>query len=203
MSNTIKGNQRGRPRAFDEQTVIAIAAGVFLDKGFEAVSYEQLGKEIGLSKPSLYNTFGDKTAFFERVLDSYAQKALAMAKAEFEGKGNLQFGVSAYLHGAAEVYSERNSLSRGCLLIGTALPACTQPGSVRQILAEFVTALEDTLEQIIAAEYMADVEKLGRSPRQIAMLLGSVVFSLAIRARTGLSAEELHQAANELSEAIL
>ena len=203
MPNINTRNKRGRPRAFDERAVIEHAAGVFLDQGFESVSYEQLGKEIGLSKPSLYNTFGDKTAFFERVLDSYAQHALSMAKAEFQGKENLQIGVSSYLHGAAEIYSKQNALSQGCLLIGTALPACTQPGTVRKILTDFVVTLEDTLEQIVEAEYIDDARKLGRSPRHIAMLLGSVVFSLAIRARTGLSSEKLHEAANELSEAML
>ncbi len=203
MPNKNTKVSRGRPRTFDEQAVIAHAAGVFLEQGFEAVSYERLAKEVGLSKPSLYNTFGDKTALFERVLESYADQAVAFCKAQFEGKDSLQDGVKSFLHGAADLYAKEDALSQGCLLIGTALPACAQPGQVRNTLASFIEKLEDTLEEVITRTYSDDALMLERSPRANNMLLASLLFSLAVRARTGMSSEDLRVQAEELAKTFL
>ncbi len=200
MSDEINKPARGRPRAFDEQAVVAHAAVVFLDRGFEAVSYELLAREVGLSKPSLYNTFGDKGALFERVLDNYTGQALALAKAAFEGEKTLQKGVRAFLHGAAESYSKQGALSQGCLLIGTALPACAHTGQIRHILTSFIASLDSALEEIVITRYRADAEKLEHPPRVLATLLSSLLFSLAIRARTGMSQRDLFATADELAE---
>ncbi len=200
MSNKNNKPARGRPRAFNEQAVIAHAARVFLDQGFEAVSYELLAKEVGLSKPSLYNTFGDKTALFEMVLEGYAEQAVELCKAHFENAETLQDGVRAFLNGAAELYCKQDALSQGCLLIGTALPACGQPGNVRQILTTFIGSLDGAREEIIVTNYKTDAAKLEQSPRALATLLSSILFSLAVRARTGMSQKELLTTADELAD---
>ncbi len=190
---------RGRPRKFDEQVVIEHAARVFLECGYEALSYERLAVEVGLSKPSLYNTFGDKSALFERVLSHYADQALALSAAHFENKKTLKAATKAFLVAAADIYSEPSALSRGCLLIGTALPACTQADNVRGILKSFIQSLERGFEDTITVRFKDDAQNLGRSPRALALQLSSSLFALAIRARTGMSHQELRKIAMELA----
>lgn len=191
---------RGRPRAFDEQAVITHAARVFLERGFEGVSYELLAKEVGLSKPSLYNTFGDKTALFERVLDGYAEQAIAFCSAQFESEATLQESVRTFLRSAADLYSGPGELSTGCLLIGTALPACSHPGHVRQTLTTFIRSLEQSLEKIISTQHKEEARSLGQSPQALALLLSSLLFALAIRARGGMSQQDLRAVAGELAD---
>ena len=171
---------------------------MFLEHGFEAVSYEQLAKEVGLSKPSLYNTFGDKSALFERVLKDYAHQAVTFSVTQFESGETLQEGVAAFLHAAAVLYSKQNALSQGCLLIGTALPACAQSGDVRQTLANFIQSLEMSLKQVVATKFKSDAQRLEHSPQALSMLLSSLLFSLAIRARIGMSEQELHDVSDEI-----
>ncbi len=175
------------------------ASQVFLEQGFEAVSYEQLAAEVGLSKPSLYNAFGDKSAMFARVLEDYAKNALTLSVSQFEGAGTLEEGAKKLLLAAADIYSKPDELSRGCLLVGTALPACAKPGNVRQTLRRFIQSLEGALENTIATRHKADAQNLGRTPRTLALQLGSFLYSLAIRARTGVTRKELRVIAGELA----
>ncbi len=200
MPDKNTGPMRGRPRAFDEQAVIHQAQRVFLEQGFEAVSYEHLAERVGLSKPSLYNAFGDKSALFDRVLKDYADRALTMGTAKFGGQTSLHDGAEAVLMAAADLYAQPGHPSRGCLLVGTALPACSASNNVQQVLSGFLAALEEKLERIISTEYSACARKSGRSPQSLAMQLSTLIISLAVRARAGVSNKELRATARRLLE---
>jgi TetR/AcrR family transcriptional repressor of nem operon len=65
-----------RPRAFDEETVLAVEVDAFLTNGYETTSTRDLVKRTGLGWPtqsSLYNTLGDKRNFFRRALEAYSK----------------------------------------------------------------------------------------------------------------------------------
>jgi AcrR family transcriptional regulator len=197
-----KNTARGRPRTFDEGEVLARAQQVFLERGFEAASYDDMAAALGLSKPSLYNAFGDKTALFERALAVYADRAHAQIVVDFTGADSLAEAGRKLLLAAADVYAKPEGPSVGCLLVGTALPACVALERPRQTLADFVAALERSLENAIATHYAKDVSKTGKTPRALALQLSSLLFSLAVRARTGLSRRKLRAVALELAELV-
>ena len=46
--------RRGRPRSFDERAVLARARAVFLEKGYDATSLDDLSAATGLTRPSLF-----------------------------------------------------------------------------------------------------------------------------------------------------
>ena len=71
MNDTIHRSV-GRPREFDEQTVLAAAMDAFWRKGYEATSLTELCRCTGLNKGSLYQAFGDKHRLFMRSLAHYA-----------------------------------------------------------------------------------------------------------------------------------
>jgi TetR/AcrR family transcriptional regulator, copper-responsive repressor len=200
MANRIDKATRGRPRAFDEGVVLARAQRIFLEQGFEATSYDLVAAEVGLAKPSLYNAFGDKAALFDRAVAAYAQHAHAAIVGAFAGASTLAEAGRAVLLAGAEVYSKPDGASTGCLLVGTALPACTVIEGPRRTLTHFIAGLEDALEQSIAQRFAKDVQRAGKSPRALALLLTSLLFSLAVRARQGLSRRKLRAVAAELGD---
>ncbi len=202
MSNNITKKPRGRPRGFDEQAVLQRACEIFLEDGFEAVSYEQLAADVGLSKPSLYNTFGDKNALFERALANYAQVAQMHLIAGFSGAESFGEGARNFLATAADFYSRTDGPSKGCLLVGTALPACAYPGSTRETLSSFIVALEGRLKETIKTEYAKHATHSGKTPEMLAMHLTSLLFSLAVRARAGLSRRKLRAIAGKLGDLV-
>jgi AcrR family transcriptional regulator len=133
--------------------------------GFEAASYAQIAREMGLSKPSLYNTFGDKLSLFQRVVDDYSIRASKQIFDSFSRQDTLEQGVANLLRSAATFYSQPKGPSHGCLLVGTALPACTQYDGIRETLARFTHSLDQLLEQVIDTQYAHDAQACGMPSR--------------------------------------
>jgi TetR/AcrR family transcriptional repressor of nem operon len=65
------GTPKGRPLAFDPDVALDAAMRQFWAHGFEATSLEDLERATGLSRSSLYNTFGSKRALFARAVGRY------------------------------------------------------------------------------------------------------------------------------------
>lgn len=193
---------RGRPRSFDAGDVMHKAQGLFLAHGFEALSYDAMADALGLSKPSLYNAFGTKEVLFARALDQYADRARAQIVADFAGAPNLRAATRKLLVAAAAHYAGTDGPARGCLLVGTSLPSCTSLKASRKTLTDFIQGLECSLARIIATEHKAEAAHMRKSPQALAMLVASLLFSLAVRARTGVSGKELAGTARALAAAI-
>jgi AcrR family transcriptional regulator len=58
IQNTRK--KRGRPRSFDEEEALERAVQVFWAKGYDGATIDHLVAGMGVVRPSLYATFGDK-----------------------------------------------------------------------------------------------------------------------------------------------
>jgi TetR/AcrR family transcriptional repressor of nem operon len=62
---------QGRPKGFDEQEVLEVAMQTFWREGYAGASMAILLKEMGISRQSLYDTYGDKRALYLKTLDLY------------------------------------------------------------------------------------------------------------------------------------
>ncbi|MEM6688826.1 MAG: TetR/AcrR family transcriptional regulator, partial [Planctomycetota bacterium] len=98
----------GRPRNFDEQEVLIRILKLFRTYGYENTTLDQLVAESGLSKSSLYNTFGGKDALMDKAMGLYIQSeadALYQRLADKEsGPAVLEMIVGAFA----------NPTARGC-----------------------------------------------------------------------------------------
>ena len=61
----------GRPRAFDEDTVLAGARDLFWAQGYGATSVQDLVDGLALQRGSLYGAFGDKRALYLKAVTLY------------------------------------------------------------------------------------------------------------------------------------
>ncbi|MCP4082831.1 MAG: hypothetical protein GY743_21600 [Planctomycetaceae bacterium] len=71
---------------------------------------------------------------------------------------------------------------------------------MRQTLTAFIRSLDGALEEIVITKYRSEAKKLEHTPQALAKLLSSLLFSLAIRARTGMSQQDLFATADKLAE---
>ena len=107
-----------RPRAFDEDVVIQDAMTIFWERGYELTSVSDLEKATGLSRVSIYNTFGDKQGLFLRALDLYHDNAKLAFK--HIGEGGLETLEQFFEWFAQPSPSDASSRS-GCLMVNTIL----------------------------------------------------------------------------------
>src|SRR5205085_10050117 len=64
--------EMARPREFDVEAALERAMDAFWTKGYEATSLDDLCEVTGLSRSSLYATFGSKRNLLLRTVDHYA-----------------------------------------------------------------------------------------------------------------------------------
>ena len=88
-----------RPKAFVQQDALTAAMEVFWRLGYERASLDQLLDAMGISKQSLYDTFGDKRALYLLALAAYREQTLSSMRALFASAKTTRDGFSRLLLG--------------------------------------------------------------------------------------------------------
>ena len=191
MSADQPRRRRGPPKAFDVDAALDAAVLVFWRKGFEGASLSDLTDAMGINRPSLYATFGDKQALFRRSVDRFVEQGLSVF-AESEAESTARRFAERLLRGQADLYTNPK-LPPGCFLIQSAISTGTTSQAARQETAE-----RRLLNEIAVRRHLERAERIkqlppGITPRELAAYLASVGNGLAIRAADGAKREELHR----------
>jgi AcrR family transcriptional regulator len=59
---------RGRPRKTNSEVVLKTAMKLFWEQGFGGTPMNDSATQIGMAKPILYTTFGDKEAIYSKAI---------------------------------------------------------------------------------------------------------------------------------------
>jgi AcrR family transcriptional regulator len=119
MKKRAKAGIKGRPRSFDPETALDRALRVFWEKGYEGTSLSDLTQAMGINRPSLYATFGDKEELFRKVLDRYRDGPAAYVLKAMKEK-SAKAAIEKMLYGTVEELSNPRN-PKGCLLVQGAL----------------------------------------------------------------------------------
>jgi len=111
-----------RSRGFDDLAAATAARDVFWERGYTATSLAQLQAATGLSKSSLYETYGSKRALFARALENYLALVIDPLLAPVETAGSGRPEVASYFEAIATALrtAPERLARRGCLLLNTA-----------------------------------------------------------------------------------
>jgi len=111
----------GRRRVFDEGTAIRAARDVFWEHGYASTSLADLQAATGLSRSSLYGTFGSKRGLFEEVTRTYVNEVVGPMLEPLEVPGAGKTEIVAYFHSLSDFVTSttRPAAARGCLLLNT------------------------------------------------------------------------------------
>ncbi|MCW1243464.1 TetR/AcrR family transcriptional regulator, partial [Pseudomonas sp. SAICEU22] len=183
---------RGRPRAYDPQTALQQALGVFWNTGYSAASLDSIASAAGMNRPSLYAAFGDKHAIYIKALDQYWETAhTAMQDALTDRTLTLEHALTRFYEGQLAIYFSGDGQPRGCFAIGTATTEAVEDPEIRQVLSQRLSQLDADLQArlrvaVDSGELGSDVDLTA-----LAVLASSLLHSISIRARAGKSREEL------------
>ncbi|OMF37936.1 hypothetical protein BK133_02810 [Paenibacillus sp. FSL H8-0548] len=103
-----------RPRNFDEIDVLKKAMTLFWTKGYEMASLTDLLNVTGLSKSSLYETFGNKHDLFVRAFDLYRKERLLVLN-NYLSNENVYQGIELFFMDLLNV------VSKGCMTSNEAI----------------------------------------------------------------------------------
>jgi AcrR family transcriptional regulator len=181
----------GRARAFDADEALERAMTVFWARGYEGTSVSDLTEAMGINRPSLYATYGNKEELFRKALErygegptSYEREALAQPTAREVAEGLLR--------GAADVQTDPDTPA-GCLAtLGTTYCAEDSSPAGKILIASRVAghaAIRARLERARAeGDLPADAD-----PKALTHYIGTVVCGMAVLAASGATRKELER----------
>lgn len=184
---------RGRPREFDEETVLDAALDVFWRYGYEGTSLTMLTHATGVNGPSLYAAFGNKEALFKKIVDRYIANPASYLKRALAEPTARQV-AAAVLRNAIDMVAQPNHPD-GCLLVHGALACHPDADPIRKELSQRRAGAESLvrrrLERAVAE---GDLAKTA-DPTKLARYLTTVIWGLSVQAAGGASRKQLLEVA--------
>lgn len=117
-----------RPRNFDEADVLRKAMTLFWNKGYEAASLTEILQATGLSKSSLYETFGNKHELFIRAFRLYRDERMDNLIDSLSGE-NVYLAIESVFH--ALLQSEK---SLGCMTSNEAIEMAPHDAIIQNLV---------------------------------------------------------------------
>lgn len=175
----------GRPLEFDPEKTRDVMMQLFWEKGFAGVSLPDLEKRTGLSRSSLYNSFGSKQEIFEQSLDRYRSAVVTqMCRPLESGEKGLADLVSFFDLVGKSFTSQAETA--GCLMVNSMMEfGGADDMVVRQReghLQRLRSAITATLKRAIALGEISRAKVDAKVDLVVSLLLG-----ISVAARAGLS----------------
>jgi len=185
--------RRGRPRAYDPQAALLRAMDAFWEKGYSGTSLDDISAATGMNRPSLYAAFGDKRALYLKALAHYWDVALGTLREDLAEDRPLADSLMRAYEGALSIYFSGDGRPRGCFVVGTAVTEAVEDAEIRDSLAAgFLKFDADFAARLAAAQKNGELRKEA-NPSALAALATGMMHTIAIRARTGASREDLRE----------
>lgn len=105
----------GRPLGFDREAALAAAVEQFWRTGFAETSIAMLTKAMGVTPPSLYTAFGDKSRLFEEAAATYFRRTCEALDRAFEQPTARQ-AVAQMLNDTSRAHTSTDT-PPGCLML--------------------------------------------------------------------------------------
>lgn len=180
----------GRPRAFNEETVLDRAAEVFWQRGYEGASLSALTDAMGINRPSLYATFGSKEQLFKRSFARYHDKQVATARAALD-QPTAYASIEAFLRSSADGLTA-DTHPPGCLSIQGGLACAPENARISEALAAGRAATEGALQERLSRAAAEGDLPDGIDPRALARFVMALSEGHAVHAAAGAGRAELH-----------
>jgi AcrR family transcriptional regulator len=179
----------GRARQFDADKALDRALEVFWARGYEGATLPELTRAMGISRPSLYATFGNKEQLFRKALDRYQTGPMSFLTDALR-KPTARAVVEAIFSGFVRMQRDRDQ-ARGCLVVSGAL-ACGEEGeTVRRELARLRQAIVTVLRERFERAVQDGDLSAGTDCATLARYTATVLNGLAVQSASGATEKEL------------
>ncbi len=135
-----------REKQFDEADVLERFTEVFWQKGYNACSVGDLVAASGLSRSSLYDTFGDKEQLFVRCLQHYTIQVRESLEEATAAKSSAIEKIETALR---LPFAAKKKSNAGCLLVNTMVELNSCSADIHQVLLHAKAGYEDFLADCV------------------------------------------------------
>lgn len=168
-----------RTREFNEEKVLEAAMQLFWEKGYEATSLSDLTARMGIQRPSIYSTFGDKKELFEAALRRYTTSRAADIRARLQSHVSVKQAFATFFEEVIQAEYTKD-LSNGCFCINTMVELAPHDERFEILTREhqlyLAVIFQETIERgVQTGELEADTDAKSLAQALIVSLIGLTV----------------------------
>jgi len=134
-----------RPKEFDPDKVLDRATRQFLATGYEGTSVQDLVEATGLSRSSLYESFGCKHDLYLAALDRYREREVARIADQLEGEGSPLTRLRMVLEQTAAACEE----GKGCFLVDATVERARHSEDTERCAAAGLRGMEEAFASAV------------------------------------------------------
>jgi TetR/AcrR family transcriptional repressor of nem operon len=170
-----------RPKEFDEAEVLDQAVELFRARGFQSTSFCDLTAGLGISRQSLYDTYGDKQTLFHAAVKRYREKSVDRMRRVLATPGPVRPVLAQIFDGAVEGSCQEGN--PGCLMVNSMVEMAPQDDAVRAMAIAHAREVEGLFAaRLSAAQRAGDLAK-DKDPTALARYLFHTLLGFSVAAR--------------------
>lgn len=178
-----------RHKEFDTDRALLAAMTVFWTHGYEGASLARLTSAMGISRTSLYSTFGHKEALFFKALARYDDLQRGFIE-EALGQSTAREALHDLLTGSALALTEPDC-PRGCLAITSGLALSDEDRAIKEDLTRLRSFNEGRVRQrLLEAQADGDLDP-DEDAAHLARFVMNTMSGMAVQATFGASRSDL------------
>lgn len=168
-----------RPKEFDPDKALDAAVRVFWRQGFEATSIENLVTELGISRQSLYETFGSKERLYQLSLARYCRRQADALLELLAAPGPLAPLLEVLLNSIVDEMVA-DCECKGCFVVNAAAERAPAEVQTRERVTEQFALVESAFESAFHRAQTSGELRADANPRSLARFLLAAVNGLRI-----------------------
>jgi TetR/AcrR family transcriptional repressor of nem operon len=180
-----------RTKKFDKTEVLAAAASIFQQKGYNGTSMDEVLRATGLSRSSLYDSFGDKHNLYIQSLEYYKQNNQALSdKIEEKPVNGLQKIDFLFKNVVDHLIAHPDD--NGCLLVNAAAEMSKQCFKTQQVICNNKDEVQELLTGWLNDAQSSNIIKLSKPTKNYSQFLYNTLLGLRVMSQSGATKQELN-----------
>lgn len=169
----------GRHKEFEPDTALGQAMELFWCQGYEATSIQDLVDGLGISRASLYATFGGKRQLYLLALERYRTRFAGQLVAQLDAAQPVLPALRGVLAALADE-ALADPLRRGCLAVNAAMEVAPHDVAVSGAVAATFADIEGAVHRALLRAQVAGEVRRDRDARALARFLAASINGLRV-----------------------
>ena len=172
-----------RTKDFDENEVLAKAIKLFWQKGYNGTSMQDLVATLGISRSSLYDTFGDKHQLYLKALQSYKQAETAKRDRILDASVPAKVAIRQLMD-LTILEMIRDKQHKGCFLINSAVEVAAHDKDTNAIICQNEQQLETAFYEVIKRGQSNGEISKDQNPNALARFLINTIVGIRVTGKS-------------------
>lgn len=172
-----------RQKAFDKEEVLDKAMYLFWKKGYHGTSMQDLVDHLGISRSSMYDTFGGKYALFLDSLSRYQARQSEQIDQALTNEEDLEEFLKSFFMGVVDE-CRQDEEHKGCFTVNTSVELASHDERIGAVVGEDISTFIEKFEKFF--EDAQDNWRLGSNedPKALALMVYNTMAGIRLVSRT-------------------